>query len=585
MNGTTTISGRTSPKSFKPASQLSSERTSPYLTNATAKHAMDAPVFVPQSQSFRQINGAQSSYSLSGYDRETATGTSLTSTNSSVSGACSILIRRLPIKTTEDSLRSMVVWSKEFIEAEVLSTDKVDDPGFRAAILHFKSPGGAQEAKLMLNGKPNIANDAQMIVEIFYGSPTISRRYLNDVGAGGVTNGGGQASSTSSTASSAGPTPRQSSRFNGTFQSMERISPTNNASYASNELPNPESSTHYQSLFSPQSPIGNHLNERTRISGKSLINNDSVDDDETGELLKDPVAYAENGSASLQPRRATNPQIPIHRMASLSLNTSQNTGAATLSMNGYTAQPQMPVMQSMPPPMSPTLMTNGGASMHYQLGNQHYQRHSFPPVNPADQNPPCNTLYVGNLPIDTSEDELKAMFSKQRGYKRMCFRTKSNGPMCFVEFEDVSFATKALHELYGHPLHNSIKGGIRLSFSKNPLGVRSGQGPGLPGPAPPSGGMSGMNGMMSGNSGSTFSTANGPPPGLAAPPGLGPSRVQYGAVMNPMTAGNGQYGVGFGGNANGWGAQGYGSAMPAINGAGAMNGAGGGFPPAYMMGR
>jgi len=149
----------------------------------------------------------------------------------------------------------------------------------------------------------------------------------------------------------------------------------------------------------------------------------------------------------------------------------------------------------------------------------------------------------------------------------------------------VSFATKALHELYGHPLHNSIKGGIRLSFSKNPLGVRSGQGPGLPGPAAPTGSMSGMSGMMSGTPGPTFSTANGPPPGLAAPPGLGPSRVHYGAVMNPMAAGNGQYGMGYGGNANGWGAQGYSNAMPATNGAGAMNGAGNVFPPAYMMGR
>jgi RNA recognition motif-containing protein len=90
-------------------------------------------------------------------------------------------------------------------------------------------------------------------------------------------------------------------------------------------------------------------------------------------------------------------------------------------------------------------------------------------------NAPCNTLYVGNLPIDTSEEELKAMFSRQRGYKRLCFRTKQNRPICFVEFEDVTFATKALHELYGQPLHNSVKGGIRLSFSKNPLGVRSGQ--------------------------------------------------------------------------------------------------------------
>jgi RNA recognition motif. (a.k.a. RRM, RBD, or RNP domain)/UBA/TS-N domain/Aft1 HRR domain len=96
-------------------------------------------------------------------------------------------------------------------------------------------------------------------------------------------------------------------------------------------------------------------------------------------------------------------------------------------------------------------------------------RHNYPPVNPADQYPPCNTLYIGNLPLDASEDELKAMLSKQRGYKRLVFRTKQNGPMAFVEFEDVSFATKALTELYGAPLHNSVKGGIRLSFAKNPL--------------------------------------------------------------------------------------------------------------------
>ncbi|CAG8583099.1 8_t:CDS:2 [Ambispora leptoticha] len=97
----------------------------------------------------------------------------------------------------------------------------------------------------------------------------------------------------------------------------------------------------------------------------------------------------------------------------------------------------------------------------------------FRPPNPADQNPPCNTLYVGNLPMNTLEDELKEMFSKCPGYKRMCFRTKQNGPMCFVEFEDVHYATQAMAELNGNLLSNSIKGGIRLSFSKNPLGVRS----------------------------------------------------------------------------------------------------------------
>ncbi|KAF9994403.1 hypothetical protein BGZ80_000830 [Entomortierella chlamydospora] len=97
------------------------------------------------------------------------------------------------------------------------------------------------------------------------------------------------------------------------------------------------------------------------------------------------------------------------------------------------------------------------------------------PINPGDQNPPCNTLYVGNLPMNTSEDELRTLFSRCIGYRRMCFRTKANGPMCFVEFENVECATQALNDLYGNPLSNSVKGGIRLSFSKNPLGVRNSQ--------------------------------------------------------------------------------------------------------------
>lgn len=112
----------------------------------------------------------------------------------------------------------------------------------------------------------------------------------------------------------------------------------------------------------------------------------------------------------------------------------------------------------------------------------------LPPANPADQNPPCNTLYVGNLPMNTTEEELMQLFSKQKGYKRLCFRTKMNGPMCFVEFENVQYASKALNELYGKGLKYSVKGGIRLSFSKNPLGVRSSGGSGGgPPPAPVNG--------------------------------------------------------------------------------------------------
>lgn len=43
-----------------------------------------------------------------------------------------------------------------------------------------------------------------------------------------------------------------------------------------------------------------------------------------------------------------------------------------------------------------------------------------------------------------------------------------------IQFEDVRHATRALHDLQGNTLNGLVKGGgIRLSYSKNPLGVRT----------------------------------------------------------------------------------------------------------------
>jgi hypothetical protein len=57
-------------------------------------------------------------------------------------------------------------------------------------------------------------------------------------------------------------------------------------------------------------------------------------------------------------------------------------------------------------------------------------------TNPADMNPPINTLYVGGLPAvlpsltgpmsaSHLEDSLRAVFSRSPGFKRLCFRQKS----------------------------------------------------------------------------------------------------------------------------------------------------------------
>lgn len=224
-------------------------------------------------------------------------------------------------------------------------------------------------------------------------------------------------------------------------------------------------------------------------------------------------AFFTNG---LQPMH---PQLP-HQQSTASILSQQPNGAALMPPLGLHPAPasQQPSastqasQQPAQPPLKPAQSTSSGpvvaptqtgetlpttASSQRQFGKDMPDLLLLakvpPPANPADQNPPCNTLYVGNLPPDATETELRTLFSPQKGFRRLSFRTKNqslanpsstshnHGPMCFVEFEDVAHATRALAELYGRalprPNGSNGKGGIRLSFSKNPLGVR---GPGNP---------------------------------------------------------------------------------------------------------
>ncbi|KAL9124270.1 MAG: hypothetical protein Q9217_006385 [Psora testacea] len=414
-----------------------------------------------------------------------------------------IRIRKIAPHTALEKLQDVLEFIvKDFERVDLVASAMVDQ-GFQTAIARFASPSAAREAQAALDGRqlnPSRPNEPRIIVEIMRLSPESIGSGRNNFDL-------------STTRAHSGSSTSSASRFNGGYQSMSRISPPNgningyvNAG-PSGDRPEMTSST---SKYLPST-----MDPRQRVLGRDVIGEDGPDD-ETSDLLRDPVGYATNGMSGLSRRSTSNSQATSQYNNNLPLNTSNPTSPP---MPGYTS----PRHNGLHSPVS-TMTPPNGMSTHipnasYQMRHPQFPRANMPPVNPADQNPPCNTLYVGNLPIDTSEDELKAMFSKQRGYKRLCFRTKQNGPMCFVEFEDVSFATKALNDLYGYPLHNSAhRGGIRLSFSKNPLGVRNGQpgGMGPPTPLSPSGQFPGMNGLGI----QPFSTANGPPPGIPAPPGL-----------------------------------------------------------------
>jgi RNA recognition motif-containing protein len=430
-----------------------------------------------------------------------------------------VLIRKLPRNTGADAVHGMLLFSTDLIATDIIRSPYPEDQPYTTAIARFRTSSGAYEAQAKLQGKSVTTRDAPIIVEI---QPPIAleRRVTVD----GITPRRQESGSTSSASSHGGPPPPPGrSRYGSTFQSADKISPP---------LPMPDSTGngngngHIQSLFSPTSPMGNGFENLPRLSGKSMINNDDFEDDETEELLNDPLAYAKSGQ---QLRRSSQAQVTtLSHFSRLSLSTGQNGNYSNFAPASTTPTSLQRASKALQPPHSPTNITNMNSGSPYNLNQTRAQ---FPPVNPADQNPPCNTLYVGNLPMDTSEDELKAIFSKARGYKRMCFRVKQNGPMCFVEFDDVSYATIALNELYGFPLHNSVKGGIRLSFSKNPLGVRSGQsnsmvpnggyshhiGTGAPGYNNNSSSSSNTNNS---NGNGNFKAVSGPPPGIISPPGF-----------------------------------------------------------------
>jgi flagellar basal body rod protein FlgC len=526
--------------------------TSSSAASAATLPAMAMPSYLPTGNAFRQIKAPGSPYNSNMHEIPRY---GMPAFPGSASPTVCVKIRRLPLSTTDESLRLMAVFSQELADVEVLPAEQSEDPGFRSAHMRFRSMEAAQQARAMLDGRLNISNNAKMVVEIKSDTSPFAHRYSTDPLSA---NNSGSPASAASASSTIGP--GQASRFNGGFHSLENLSPQTNHAYPTHELPNPISNVDFKNMFSPQSPIGNHLNDHNRNTGKDLIAHDSVDD-ETSNLLKNPLAYADINNTAPQ-RRATAPQIPIGGMATLSLNT------GSMPPSGPSSLPHFGnAMSAQSGPMSPL---DKGAFNRYSAP---YARQTLPAANPADQNPPCNTLYVGNLPSDASEEELKGIFAVARGYKRLCFRTKSNGPMCFVEFDDISCATKALNEYYGTMLHNSMKGGIRLSFSKNPLGVRSNPG-GSHNNSNQVNGLSPMPGSTNG-----YGPASRPPPGLAAPPGLGAGHSL--PSMNPVH-GNGALND----NPNyGWNAPAYGDhddfrrRRPVFNG---------GYNPRYnnfMMGK
>ncbi|KAG6395626.1 hypothetical protein SASPL_141749 [Salvia splendens] len=89
---------------------------------------------------------------------------------------------------------------------------------------------------------------------------------------------------------------------------------------------------------------------------------------------------------------------------------------------------------------------------------------SYVPVQNNKDNPPCNTLFIGNLGENINEDELRGLFSVQPGYKQMKVLRQERHTVCFIEFEDVNSATNVHHTLQGAVIPSSGAVGMRIQY-------------------------------------------------------------------------------------------------------------------------
>jgi hypothetical protein len=345
-----------------------------------------------------------------------------------------LIFRGLPMAITEQSIRSMLLGAnKDIVKVIILGEEQPKDSGLCAAVVTFNNEKAATATAKQFNNRLNVDNTAQMIVEVLSGNS--DRTSSESTGTSPVGDSSTGSSATLSCMGSLHVTPSESGAPPSQFD-------TNKARFYGQSLDDtsrfpPTSPPTLNHLRTPQLPAGGRVahQEPQRVSGKELIQN-AFTDEEANEILNERSAWlpfstpAPVWTLSRPPawlpvhewpgfdaaieretnmvieectgRRATAPQIPISAMNNLTLNSAPAapTLAGSPDLNHYGSALASPIT-----PYSPT----GQSHRMYR------QTRERPPGNLADQFPPCNTLFVVNIPDGTLEEFLKALFSNKKG--------------------------------------------------------------------------------------------------------------------------------------------------------------------------
>lgn len=133
--------------------------------------------------------------------------------------------------------------------------------------------------------------------------------------------------------------------------------------------------------------------------------------------------------------------------------------------NGTAPMTAVPINQILPAqPDAHMVAVGNGVIMSQQQPQPQQQQPS--------QNPPCNTLFIGNLTDSVDEDELRQVFGNQPGFQQLKLAQTKKGISAFIEFENIESAVECHKSKQGIMLKSSERGPIRVQFSKNPFGYR-----------------------------------------------------------------------------------------------------------------
>jgi RNA recognition motif-containing protein len=100
-----------------------------------------------------------------------------------------------------------------------------------------------------------------------------------------------------------------------------------------------------------------------------------------------------------------------------------------------------------------------------------YHSVSYGAGNTSRSNPPLDTIFIANMSPEASEDELKTLLSGFPGFKRCKLVNQRGVITAFAQFEDMKSSAAVIGFLQGRPNLALDSSGLRVEYSKKPMGV------------------------------------------------------------------------------------------------------------------